>query len=97
MFTCLVPIVYLALFVSVYLALFVSLITLRVILPLCLRKQAKHQHREEKEEEWRANQGCSNIVMHKEDEEQINVELKRMQRMKRGERKDRVAGGVISK
>lgn len=35
--------------------------------------------------------------MHKEDEEQINVELKRMQRMKRGERKDRVAGGVISK
>lgn len=35
--------------------------------------------------------------MHKEDEEQINVELKRMQRMKRGERKDRVAGGVTSK
>lgn len=46
LFTCLVPIVYLALFVSVYLALFVSLITLRVILPLSLRKQAKHQHRE---------------------------------------------------
>lgn len=77
MFTCLVPIVYLALFVSVYLALFVSLITLRVILPLCLRKQAKHQHREEKEEEWRANQGCSNVVMHKEDEEQMNVEIEK--------------------